>query len=91
MEREKLLKQLNELTVIMVEKTAKISKLLGLKKDANRWLTGADVKSILKISESTLRRMRNRNEIPYRKMGKSYYYPSAFFEKTPPVRTKDTL
>jgi hypothetical protein len=87
MEREKLIKQLNEFTVIIEEKTAKISKLLGLKKDTNRWLTGADVKGILKISESTLRRMRNRNEIPYRKMGRTFYYPSAFFEKTPPTRT----
>ncbi len=47
----------------------------------NRWLTGADVKSILQISESTLGRMRKNREIPYTKIGKEYYYPSVFFDR----------
>lgn len=47
----------------------------------NRWLTGADVKSILQISESTLGRRRKNREIPYTKIGKEYYYPSVFFDR----------
>lgn len=47
----------------------------------NRWLTGADVKSILQISESTLGRRRKNRAIPYIKIGKEYYYPSVFFDR----------
>lgn len=47
----------------------------------NCWLTGADVKSILQISQSTLGRRRKNREIPYTKIGKEYYYPSVFFDR----------
>lgn len=81
MEQEKLLRQLNEFTVIMEEKATTISKLIGRNTSPDRLLVGAEVKRILKISDSTLRRMRNRNDIPFGKIGRSYYYPSNFFEK----------
>lgn len=91
MEQENLIRQLNEFTKIMEEKASKISKLMGVKKNTNRWLTSAEVKSILKISESTLRRMRRRDEIPFRKIGRTYYYSSAFFDVPPSVAIKGTL
>ncbi|UYW02278.1 helix-turn-helix domain-containing protein [Flavobacterium agricola] len=46
----------------------------------NQWLYGAEVKRILSISESTLKRMRDRNDIPFIKIGRTYYYPSMYFE-----------
>lgn len=60
------------------------SKLSGLKPAKvrkNRWIYGAEVMKILKISASTLRRRRLNNEIPFKKIGGSYYYPSIFFEQ----------
>lgn len=88
MDQEKLIQQLKELIRILEEKAAKIRKVLRVKKESDEWLTSAEVKSILKISESTLRRMRRRDEIPYRKIGRTYYYSSTFFEVPPSVAIK---
>lgn len=38
------------------------------------WKKGKEVKQELKISDSTLQRMRISNEITYRKIGKTYFY-----------------
>lgn len=80
MKHDKFLKELNELAVKMEEKTTEISGLIGRKPKANKWLFGSDVKRKLSISESTLRRMRIRKEIPFTKIGRTYYYPSLFFD-----------
>ena len=42
-------------------------------------LDSAKVKQLLNISDSTLYRMRKRNEIPHKKIGGMYYYPKSFF------------
>jgi predicted DNA-binding transcriptional regulator AlpA len=47
----------------------------------NRWINGTEVLLMLRISDSTLKRMRKNKQIPCEKIGKSYYYPSIFFEK----------
>ena len=44
-------------------------------------LDSATVKQILNISDSTLYRMRKNKDIPFRKVGKLYYYPKSFFTK----------
>lgn len=48
----------------------------------NRWIDSTEVLFMLKISDSTLKRMRKNKQIPCEKIGKSYYYPSIYFEKT---------
>lgn len=48
----------------------------------NQWLYSAEVMQRLQISESTLRRMRARNEIPHHKIGRTYRYPSVYIEQT---------
>lgn len=47
----------------------------------NRWIDSTEVLFMLKISDSTLKRMRKNKQIPCEKIGKSYYYPSIYFEK----------
>ena len=85
----KFLKELDGFTVKMQEKTAEISKLIGKKPQTNNWLFGSDVKRLLNISESTLRRMRLRKELPFTKIGRTYYYPSIFFEQVLLQRIKN--
>lgn len=41
----------------------------------------ADVKQLLKISDSTLNRIRKSQSIPCVKIGKKIYYPKSFFNK----------
>lgn len=41
----------------------------------------ADVKRLLNISDRTLQRMRQNNEIPFLKLGKKIFYPKAFFNQ----------
>ena len=40
-----------------------------------------DLKRILHVSDSWLYRMRKSNQIPYKKLGRKFYYPKAFFTK----------
>lgn len=42
-------------------------------------LDSASVKQRLNISDSTLYRMRKNKDIPFRKVGKLYYYPKSYF------------
>ena len=81
METERMFNEMKKLTVLIENSTSKISKLLASKKKPNQWLYGSEVKELLRISESTLRRMRLENRIPYKKIGRTYNYPSIFFEK----------
>lgn len=83
------MRELSEFTVIMEEKTTQISKLIGKKIQDNKWLFGSEVKRILKISESTLRRMQLRKEISFIKIGRTYYYSSVFFDKILLKRVKN--
>lgn len=80
MENQKLLEKLRDFTAITDKAAEIMNKLVGEKTYNNRWLTGADVKLLLSISESTLKRLRKRKDIPFTKIGKTCYYPSAFFE-----------
>ncbi len=50
-------------------------------------LDSADVKQILQISDSTLKRNRKNRLIPYTKIGKKYYYPRAFILRI--IKDKD--
>lgn len=81
METERMFNEMKKLTVLIENSTSKISKLLASKKKPNQWLYGSEVKELLRISESTLRRMRLENRIPYKKIGRTYNYPSIFFDK----------
>lgn len=49
------------------------------KPDKNRWVISAQVRKILGISDSTLKRMREKEKLPFMKIGSKYYYPSTFF------------
>ena len=82
METEQFLKELNEFTIKMEQKTAEINKLIGRTPVDNKWIFSADVRQILSISDSTLKRMRKRNDVPYLKIGRTYYYPSIYFSET---------
>lgn len=81
METERMFNEMKKLTVLIENSTSKISKLLASNKKPNQWLYGSEVKELLRISESTLRRMRLENRIPYKKIGRTYQYPSIFFDK----------
>lgn len=41
------------------------------------WLDNADVKQMLKISDTTLYRRRKSNQLPHRKIGGKWYYPKS--------------
>ena len=41
----------------------------------------ADLKKLLKVSDSSLHRARKSKSIPFRKFGGKIYYPKAFFDK----------
>lgn len=60
---------------------SKLSELKPAYDGTNRWIYGSEVMSILRISASTLRRRRLKNNIPFKKIGGSFYYPSIFFDK----------
>ncbi len=45
-------------------------------------LMDEDIMDILHISRSSVRRLRNKNELPYVKFGATYYYPKDEFERT---------
>ena len=53
---------------------------------SNKWLFSADVKRMLSISDSTLKRMRKNKEIPCQKIGRTYFYPSAYFDTILPKK-----
>lgn len=78
MENKELLDQLKKFAVLIESSTSKISELLTAGTSTNLWLFGSEVKDILRISESTLRRMRLDKRIPYKKIGRTYYYPSHY-------------
>ena|SRR5690554_1006998 len=82
MENKELLDQLKKFAVLIESSTSKISELLIAGDSTNLWLFGSEVKEILRISESTLRRMRLDKSIPYAKIGRTYYYPSIYLKKT---------
>jgi predicted DNA-binding transcriptional regulator AlpA len=50
-------------------------------KATNKWLYSTEVMDMLQISESTLRRMRKKGEIPCEKIGGTYRYPSIYLDK----------
>ena len=50
--------------------------------DEVKWLDDVDVKKLLNCSASTLARYRNKNTIPYIKLGGKYLYPASFFTKS---------
>lgn len=52
------------------------------KMDLNAYLDNADLKQLLKVSNSTIVRLRNKKEIPFFKIGTKYYYPREFFQKS---------
>jgi len=81
MESEEVLNQMRKFAVLIEKATSKISEQLSSEKQTNKWLYGSEVKELLRISESTLRRMRLENRIPYKKIGRTYQYPSVFFDK----------
>src|SRR5690554_442217 len=80
MEDNEMLRRESELVDLFIEVIKQVSKT-NPKIYPNRWLYGAEVKKKLNISESTLRRLRINNDIPYYKIRRTYYYPSYFFEK----------
>ncbi|KQR90821.1 hypothetical protein ASG01_14750 [Chryseobacterium sp. Leaf180] len=44
------------------------------------FMDGTDVRNLLHISDSTLRRMRKSGQLPCIRIGKKYYYPKPFFQ-----------
>ena len=68
---EKLEKDLEELRRFILPKVN-----VDLKEEL---LDSAKVKQLLNISDSTLYRMRKKNEIPHKKIGGMFYYPKSFF------------
>lgn len=81
METDDLQNHLNALYLKLENIDSKLEQLKATEVNNNRWLFGPEVMSILRISESTLRRRRLENKIPYKKFGGNYYYPSTFFDK----------
>lgn len=49
--------------------------------DNDLYYDSADVKQLLKISDSTLNRIRKSQSIPSVKIGKKIFYPKSFFNK----------
>ena len=52
------------------------------KRDLTKWYDNADAKIALKISDSTLARLRKDQKIPFTKVGNKYYYPRDYFDKS---------
>ena len=60
----------------------KIFELVTHKKSGvEGYYDNADVKQILKTSDSTLHRWRKSNKIPFKKIQGKIYYPTSFFNK----------
>ncbi len=59
-----------------IELYAEIRKMLHKKyfQNTKTWLKSSEVMEILKISAGTLQGLRESGDLPYSKMGKSYYY-----------------
>jgi tRNA A37 N6-isopentenylltransferase MiaA len=72
-----------------VAKTKKKSKIKSHRIDLNMWLDNVDVKQILRISESTLARLRKSEKIPYLELGGKIYYPRTFFEDSMLAKMKN--
>jgi len=49
--------------------------------DQPKWLKNTDVKKILSISASTLQNLRFTGELPYSKIGGTYYYKQSDIER----------
>jgi len=81
MESEKPPCQIKKFAVLMEKIDSKIDYLESNKNGVNRWMFGSEVRDLLRISQSTLRRMRLANKIPYKKIGQTFYYPSIFFDE----------
>ncbi len=85
MSSKKYISRLLKVTALMDKTTKRMKRVLSTtpsEKIENEWLYSADIMQILKISESTLRRMRKKGEIPFQKIGGTYRYPSIYIEKT---------
>ncbi|MGS2764402.1 helix-turn-helix domain-containing protein [Sinomicrobium sp. M5D2P9] len=66
---------------LLEEVLKEIRELQSPREDKNDYLDNADMLQFLKVSYSTLRRMRKNKEIPYMKIGKKYYYSRKKIEK----------
>jgi hypothetical protein len=80
MDQQQLLQEMKRCIALNEKITFLLNQLLDSHRPDNRWLSGADVKIDLNISESTLGRLRKENEIPHTKIGKSYFYPSVYLD-----------
>lgn len=81
MESDDLQNQLGAFFKKLENIDSKLSELKPAYDGTNRWIYGSEVMRILRISESTLRRRRLKNEIPFQKIGGSFHYPSIYFDK----------
>src|SRR5690606_35526759 len=90
MKRQQIITEVQDLLQKIEQKKKELKELVKKEEPSSEYLYGADVKLKLKISESTLRRMRKRNEIPHSKIGRTYYYPASFFTKIIKNRFKNS-
>lgn len=70
-------------------KMKKKEKKKSRKINKDMWLDNVDVMQILKISESTLARLRKSEKIPYFELGGKIYYPRTFFEDSMLAKMKN--
>ncbi len=74
--------ELKEVTVTAEkkEKKKKPKKPKRIQKDLTVLYDNFDAMRMLNISESTLYRLRKNEQIPFKKIGKKFYYPAPYFE-----------
>jgi hypothetical protein len=78
MENENQGDSLKELTQIVLNLKEQLEKVLQQHHETPQYYFSADVKRRLKISDSSLRRLRAKKQIPYTTIGGTYIYPAAF-------------
>ncbi len=66
---------------LMVELIQRVSEQMLTKKvKESPFYDSADLKMHLHVCDKTLQRWRKSGKIPYRQVGKKYYYPKSFFD-----------
>ncbi|MBC9796791.1 helix-turn-helix domain-containing protein [Sinomicrobium weinanense] len=67
----------------IMESLEEIKTLISRKiPDSSGYYDSADIKQVFNLSDSTLYRMRKRKAIPCVRLGRKYYYPKKFFDRS---------
>ncbi len=64
--------------MLLIEEVSE--KMMSRKMKESPFYDSADLKMHLNIFDKTLQRWRKSGKIPYKKLGKKYFYPKSFFK-----------